>query len=181
MVTDNNRFPETPIVPTNIGMHSNYYGTCDDVIYHHAIPHQTQQVFPDRKNRRPLPRRHTVSTPYDTNMVNSSQVKGKEQTPTAATTVAGTSIPDLPVVPQQQKSRKSSLKAKRHRSLGKLDMYATPSSVSPPPIPTYEPLSEKLESWTHEQLLERVKELEKEVSQNFLNKPNKGNNRAKRK
>jgi hypothetical protein len=155
MMTDNH-FPETPIVPTNIGMHQNYYG-CDDIIYHPTIPHQT---FPDRKNRRPLPRRHTVSTPYDANMVN--QVK---PSPTPA-------VPEIP----QQKTRKSSLKAKRHRSLGKLDIYATPSSASPPPIPTYEPLPAKLEQWTHEQLLERVMELEKErqVSQSFLSKPSKG-------
>jgi hypothetical protein len=174
MNNNSNSFPEIPIAPTNIGMHQNYY---DDIIYQPAIPYQS---FPDRKNRRPLPRRHTVSTPYDTNMVNNNQqVKVKEPIPTTTTTTTTTTAVDIPVIPQpQQKTRKSSLKAKRHRSMGKLDSYATPSSVSPPPIPSYEPLSAKLELWTHEQLLERVMELEKErqVSQNLLNKPNKGNN-----
>lgn len=71
-----------------------------------------------------VPRRHTVSLPY-LNIVDS-----------------------LP--PPPPKSRKSSLKAKRHRSLSKLN---DPSS---------------LENWTHEQLLERVKELEKEKEQNKI-------------
>lgn len=90
-----------------------------------------------------LPRRHTVSLPYP-NIVDS-----------------------LP--PPPTKSRKSSLKAKRHRSLGKLDTY---NDSSPPPVPDFEPLSAKLESWTHEQLLERVKELEKEKEE--AQKHNKG-------
>lgn len=135
-------------------------GISDDMMiynHHHQHQHQQQQqLYFDRKGRRPLPRRHTVSTPYATNMVVN---KGKEPM---------TEIkPELNVSQQPTitKSRKSSLKAKRHRSLGKLDIFSTNSSSSPPPIPdlaTFEPLSAKLELWTHEQLLERVMELEKE-------------------
>jgi hypothetical protein len=159
-------YPEAPIVPTNIGM-SHHYSNQASMVYHHGgnddmmLHHHNiqQQPYFDRKGRRPLPRRHTVSTPYATNNV---VIKGKE-------TDANKS--DINVSQQQQqpqptitKSRKSSLKAKRHRSLGKLDIFGS-SSSSPPPIPdlsTFEPLSAKLELWTHEQLLERVMELEKE-------------------
>ncbi|CAO0790814.1 unnamed protein product [Mucor circinelloides] len=166
---DNHVFPETPIVPTNIGMHPNYstqnilqYGGNHDI--------QQQQQYVDRKNRRPLPRRHTVSTPYSTNLNNN--LKGKEpanETMTMNMPFDPTMIAQQQQQQQQQppvtKSRKSSLKAKRHRSLGKLDIYGSTTTTSPPPIPdmtTFDPLSAKLELWTHEQLLERVMELEKE-------------------
>lgn len=165
---DNHVFPETPIVPTNIGMHPNYstqnilqYGGNHDI--------QQQQQYVDRKNRRPLPRRHTVSTPYSTNLNNN--LKGKE--PVNETMNMNMPFDPTMIAQQQQqqqqppvtKSRKSSLKAKRHRSLGKLDIYGSTTTTSPPPIPdmtTFDPLSAKLELWTHEQLLERVMELEKE-------------------
>lgn len=172
---DTHVFPtETPIVPTNIGMHPNYsahnvlhYGTTnDDLLYNHHHQHQQQQ-YVERKNRRPLPRRHTVSTPYTTSVNNI--VKGKE--PMNENTDSNNTTLFSQQQQQQQppptKSRKSSLKAKRHRSLGKLDIYGSASSgtTSPPPIPdkaSFDPLSAKLELWTHEQLLERVMELEKE-------------------
>ncbi|KAK4511052.1 uncharacterized protein ATC70_012262 [Mucor velutinosus] len=163
---DNHVFSETPIVPTNIGMHSNY---STQNILHYGSNHDIQQPqqYVDRKNRRPLPRRHTVSTPYSTSV--NSNPKGKEL-------INESMNMDIPVDPamvsqqqQQQpsvtKSRKSSLKAKRHRSLGKLDIYGSATTTSPPPVPdiaTFDPLSAKLELWTHEQLLERVMELEKE-------------------
>lgn len=90
----------------------------------------------------PLPRRHTVSLPYP-------------------------SIDSLP--PPPTKSRKPSLKAKRHKSMGKLNVYS-----DPPPVPD---LSAKLEQWTHEQLLERVKELEKEKEVAAQQKQIKGTHR----
>ncbi|RCH77561.1 hypothetical protein CU098_002332, partial [Rhizopus stolonifer] len=93
------------------------------MMYHHHF-HQPQ---PYPNHRRTLPRRHTVSTPYTT----TTPIKPNKPEPVT-------------------KSRKSSLKAKRHRSLGKIDIYA---STTPPPMPDL--LSAKLELWTHEQLLER--------------------------
>lgn len=168
---ENHVYSEVPMVPTNIGMNYNqggimYNGTDDMILHQHA-----GQPYIDRKGRRPLPRRHTVSTPYATNMIN----KGKEPMIEIKSELNNVSQPVT-------KSRKSSLKAKRHRSLGKLDIYATAaSSSSPPPIPdisNFEPLSTKLELWTHEQLLERVKELEKEkeesVTQSSSSKLNEG-------
>lgn len=166
---DNHVFPETPIVPTNIGMHPNY---STQNILHYGSNHDIQQPqqYVDRKNRRPLPRRHTVSTPYSTSV--NSNTKNKESN---NETINMTMPVDSAVISQQMqqqqqqplitKSRKSSLKAKRHRSLGKLDIYGSGTTTSPPPIPdmaTFDPLSAKLELWTHEQLLERVIELEKE-------------------
>lgn len=187
-------YPEAPIVPTNIGMGHNYgsqhnlvysNGVTEDMMSQHHAAIQQQQPYFDRKGRRPLPRRHTVSTPYASNMVINNN-KGKEP-------MMENNNPDMSLSqPQQQqqqqstvtKSRKSSLKAKRHRSLGKLDIFAT--ATSPPPIPdpsTFEPLSAKLELWTHEQLLERVMELEKEkeasVAQTSISKPNEGINKNK--
>ncbi|CAO3640477.1 unnamed protein product [Mucor hiemalis] len=187
LITDNisdNIYPEAPIVPTNIGMSHNYSsqhnlvysnGVNEDMMsqYHAAI--QQQQPYFDRKGRRPLPRRHTVSTPYATNMVINNN-KGKEPMIENNPEI-NLSQPQQQQQPAVTKSRKSSLKAKRHRSLGKLDIYAT--ATSPPPIPdpsTFEPLSAKLELWTHEQLLERVMELEKEkeasVAQTSISKLN---------
>lgn len=183
-------YPEAPIVPTNIGMSHHHYnqpntmmynnnGNDDMMLLHHHTTIQQQQPYFDRKGRRPLPRRHTVSTPYaTTNMMitNNSNTsnKGKESEQQQQQ-----QQPQQPVT----KSRKSSLKAKRHRSLGKLDIFAT-STSSPPPIPdlststAFEPLSAKLELWTHEQLLERVMELEKEketvVQTTNTNKLNEG-------
>ncbi|GAN02417.1 hypothetical protein MAM1_0021c01860 [Mucor ambiguus] len=165
---DHHIFPETPIVPTNIGMHPNY---STQNILHYGSNHDIQQPqqYVDRKNRRPLPRRHTVSTPYSTSV--NSNSKGKEP----INDTMNMNMPVDPVVISQQqqqhqqpsltKSRKSSLKAKRHRSLGKLDIYGSTTNTSPPPVPdmaSFDPLSAKLELWTHEQLLERVMELEKE-------------------
>lgn len=121
---------------------------------HLMYPLQTPQVpsqsYVNNANnaRRTMPRRHTVSTPYATHTVTTPTFKGKE-------------IANKPSEPLITKSRKSSLKAKRHRSMGKIDIYtSTTSPSSPPPIPDL--LSTKLELWTHEQLLERVMELEKE-------------------
>lgn len=162
---DNHVFPETPIVPTNIGMHPNY---STQNILHYGSNHDIQQPqqYVDRKNRRPLPRRHTVSTPYSTSV--NTNPKGKE--PINDTMNINMALDPAMISQQQQqppvtKSRKSSLKAKRHRSLGKLDIYGSTTTTSPPPVPdmgTFDPLSAKLELWTHEQLLERVMELEKE-------------------
>lgn len=179
---ENHVYAEPPIVPTNIGMNYNHqgmmYNGTDDMMLHHHTASAAVQPYIDRKGRRPLPRRHTVSTPYAT--IN----KGKEPMIETKSDLNNNNLQ------QQQpvtKSRKSSLKAKRHRSLGKLDIYANASSTSPPPIPdhtNFEPLSTKLELWTHEQLLERVKELEKEkeesVTQNS-NKSNEGKNIYERK
>ncbi|KAG0861915.1 hypothetical protein G6F16_012930 [Rhizopus arrhizus] len=104
---------------------------------------QNEQQSFDRKAKRSLPRRHTVSTPYNTNMVE----KGKE-------------MAEKPIEqPATTKTRKSSLKAKRHRSMGKIDIYSQrDSSSTPPPIPDMKELS----LWSHEELLQRVIELEKE-------------------
>lgn len=159
--------------------HSMVYngGISDDTMihnHHHHQQQQQQQLYIDRKGRRPLPRRHTVSTPYATNIIVN---KGKEPM------IENKSELNVSQQPTITKSRKSSLKAKRHRSLGKLDIFSTNSSTSPPPIPdmaSFEPLSAKLELWTHEQLLERVMELEKEkeesVTQNTIAKMKKEGN-----
>ncbi|CAO3682687.1 unnamed protein product [Rhizopus stolonifer] len=112
MTSDNNNF--LPVMPPNEGF--------------------------ERKVKKSLPRRHTVSTPYNTNMVNNNTIeKLRENMP--------------------EKQRKS-LKAKRHRSMGKIDIYSQreTSSTPPPPIPATNLLS----LMSHEQLLQRVIELEKE-------------------
>lgn len=157
-------------------------GVNEDMMSQHHAAIQQQQPYFDRKGRRPLPRRHTVSTPYATNMVINNN-KGKEPMIENNPEI-NLSQPQQQQQPAVTKSRKSSLKAKRHRSLGKLDIYAT--ATSPPPIPdpsTFEPLSAKLELWTHEQLLERVMELEKEkeasVAQTSISKLNEGINKNK--
>ncbi|KAI8357337.1 hypothetical protein EDC96DRAFT_247252 [Choanephora cucurbitarum] len=126
--------------------HSMPFQVQDD--QHLMYPPPTPHVQPYMNNaRRTMPRRHTVSTPYATHTLTTPSCK-KETT-------------NKPSEPPITKSRKSSLKAKRHRSLGKIDIYtSTTSPSSPPPIPDL--LTTKLELWTHEQLLERVMELEKE-------------------
>lgn len=140
-------YAEVPIVPTDIGMYSHYNMVST---YNHE-----DVTYPYVERRRTLPRRHTVSTPY-------GNIKD-------ASLTLETTTPD---VPQQAtttatsitKSRKSSLKSKRHRSLGKLEMSSSPD------------LTEKLETWSHQQLLERIQQLEKEkqaVVQNSLNKQGK--------
>ncbi|KAI8379475.1 uncharacterized protein BYT42DRAFT_568940 [Radiomyces spectabilis] len=123
----------TPVVPSNVR---------DD----NAIPVKDDQ----RKVRRSLPRRHTVSTPYS--------AKAKDPIDPATTI-----NPEQP----QAKFRKY-LKAKRHRSLGRLELPPSPSphderrlaETSSPSVCS--PLSAELDMLSNEQLLERVVELEQE-------------------
>ncbi|KAG1051404.1 hypothetical protein G6F43_006390 [Rhizopus delemar] len=90
-------------------------------------PIQNEQQSFDRKAKRSLPRRHTVSTPYNTNMVE----KGKE-------------MAEKPI--EQPATTKTHIYSQRD------------SSSTPPPIPDMKELS----LWSHEELLQRVIELEKE-------------------
>ncbi|KAF1799769.1 hypothetical protein FB192DRAFT_1474533 [Mucor lusitanicus] len=156
--------PMDTVFMTPTGYHQQMFNNGLD---NHVFPETPiPQQYVDRKNRRPLPRRHTVSTPYSTSV--NTNPKGKE--PINDTMNINMALDPAMISQQQQqppvtKSRKSSLKAKRHRSLGKLDIYGSTTTTSPPPVPdmgTFDPLSAKLELWTHEQLLERVMELEKE-------------------
>lgn len=182
----NNNYPEAPIVPTNIGMNfNNYHDDSSSNLYpsnpaamtpsYVAATTTENNTTTARKGRRPLPRRHTVSTPYATSNINLNHTSATTITNNAKSSVAAAKdTSDNKSVGSGSEStgggkapsRKSSLKAKRHRSLGKLDSYGSTSGPSsPPPVPNtnIEPLlSAKLELWTHEQLLERVMELEKE-------------------
>ncbi|KAI9280488.1 hypothetical protein BY458DRAFT_470117 [Sporodiniella umbellata] len=123
MVADNNNnFISNPMMPPSEGFES--------------------------KAKRTLPRRHTVSTPYNTNMVHNNN----------NTTEKG---PDKP-----EKTRKS-LKAKRHKSMGRIDICSQRDSSTTPPPPL--PATKSLSLWSHEELLQRVIELEKEkVTQSTL-------------
>ncbi|KAI8889255.1 hypothetical protein K501DRAFT_282410 [Backusella circina FSU 941] len=116
-------------------------------------------------NRQHLPRRHTVSTPYASGAPYFN--KGKEPMIECNNSKLEVASPTTPPLP---KSRKS-LKAKRHRSMGKIGLTETPPL---PPDASFTSLSAKLELWSHEQLLERVMVLEKErenaVAQNSIRK-----------
>ncbi|KAL0094906.1 hypothetical protein F4703DRAFT_1045589 [Phycomyces blakesleeanus] len=112
---------------------------------------EPQDVSRKSAGRRPLPRRHTVSTPYN--------AKSKDMP---------NDIKDINLEIPQAKFRKM-LKAKRHRSLGRLELPPSPNlsefekrliECSSPSINS--PLSAELELLSHEQLLERVMELEQE-------------------
>jgi hypothetical protein len=126
-------------------------------------PHMERKVT---TNRQHLPRRHTVSTPYASNAAPYFN-KGKEPMIECNNSKPETTSPTTPPLP---KSRKS-LKAKRHRSMGKIGLTETPPL---PPDASFSSLSAKLELWSHEQLLERVMVLERErentVAQNSIRK-----------
>ncbi|KAG0181496.1 hypothetical protein DFQ29_008165 [Apophysomyces sp. BC1021] len=143
-----------PVVPTMLETHTkdlsmhdlpqNFKQTCGT-----PTAEEPEELL--RRNRRPLPRRHTVSTPYNAKLKDQSN-ETKETNPEIA----------------QAKFRKL-LKSKRHRSLGRLELppALSPSEmerrlmdVSSPLISS--PLSAELEQLSHEQLIERVMELEQE-------------------
>ncbi|ORE05612.1 hypothetical protein BCV72DRAFT_136098 [Rhizopus microsporus var. microsporus] len=146
LMSHGNNPMDTFVAPVNVS----YMMTGDNMsnnngYFHHVIAQPAtveSQNYLDRKAKRSLPRRHTVSTPYDTNTSTIEKSNEAKTTVTAA-------------------SKKSSLKAKRHRSMGKLDIYAQQQD-NIPPVPNIKELSNKLEHWTHQELLQRVIELEKE-------------------
>ncbi|KAF7726896.1 hypothetical protein EC973_008191 [Apophysomyces ossiformis] len=142
-----------PVVPTMLDTHAKNMPMQD--LQHHLqtcgtpVAEEPEDLL--RRGRRPLPRRHTVSTPYSAKQKDLPNDL-KEPNPELA----------------QARFRKL-LKSKRHRSLGRLELPPSPSlsemerrrmDISSPLVSS--PLSAELEQLTHEQLMERVMELEQE-------------------